>query len=68
MKKKYSIDVVDIEWFEGKLHYTVCVYRWILFGLIPICVKSYFGDDLDKALSHAKDYVDKYGEYKNMKN
>jgi hypothetical protein len=67
MKKKYSIDVVDIEWFEGKPHYTVCVYRWILFGLFPICAKSYFGEDLDALLFEAKDYVDKNGEYKNKK-
>ena len=53
MKKKYSISVADIEWFEGKPHYTVCVYRWVLFGLIPICVKSYFGEDLDSTLFEA---------------
>lgn len=64
MKKKYTIDVVDIEWFEGKQLYTVCVYRWFLFGLIPICVETYFNNDLDKALSYARDYVDKNGEYK----
>lgn len=65
MKKKYSINVADIEWFEGKPHYTVCVYRWFLFGLIPICVETYFNNDLDKALSYARDYVNKNGEYKN---
>ena len=65
MKKKYTIDVVDIEWVDKKPHYTVCVYRWILFGLLPICVETYFNNDLDKALSYARDYVDKNGEYKN---
>lgn len=64
MKKKYSIDV-DKEWFQGKELFTVCVYRWILFSLIPICVETYFNNDLDKALSYAKDYIDKNGEYKN---
>lgn len=66
MKKKYSINVADIEWFEGKPHYTVCVYRWILFGLFPICVKSYFGEDLDTLLFEARDYITWHnGEYKN---
>lgn len=65
MKKKYTIDVVDIEWIKGKPHYTVCVYRWIIFGLIPICVETYFGEDLDKALLCAREYIDKNGEYKN---
>lgn len=66
MKKKYSISVADIEWFEGKPHYTVCVYLWVLFGLIPICVKSYFGEDLDSTLFEAKDYITWHnGEYKN---
>ena len=66
MKKKYSINVEDIEWFEGKPHYTVCVYRWILFGLFPICVKTYFGKDLDATLFEAKDYITWHnGEYKN---
>jgi len=72
MKKKYSIDVVDKEWFQGKELFTVCVYRWILFGLIPIRVVTYFNNDLDKTLSYAKYYVDENGEYKknnkNMKN
>lgn len=65
MKKKYTIDVSDVEWFQGKELFTVCVYRWILFGLIPICVETYFNNDLDKALSYAREYVDKNGEYKN---
>lgn len=65
MKKKYTIDVVDVEWFEGKELFTVCVYRWFLFGLIPICVETYFNNDLDKALSYAREYIDKNGEYKN---
>lgn len=64
MKKKYSIDV-DKEWFKGKEFFTVCVYRWILFGLIPICVKTYFGYDLDILLFEAKDYITWHnGEYK----
>ena len=65
MKKKYSIDVVETEWFQGKELFTVCVYRWVIFGLIPICVETYFNNDLDKALICAKDYVEKNGEYKN---
>lgn len=66
MKKKYSIDVADIEMFEGKPHYTVCVYRRVLFGLISICVKSYFGEDLDVLLFEARDYITWHnGEYKN---
>lgn len=66
MKKKYSINVTDLEWFEGKQHYTVCVYRWVLFGLLPICVKSYFGKDLSSLLFEAKDYITWHnGEYKN---
>lgn len=66
MKKKYTIDVVDIEWFEGKPLYTVCVYHWIMFCLISICAKSYFGEDLDTLLFEAKDYITWHnGEYKN---
>jgi hypothetical protein len=50
---------------EGKHHYTVCVYRWVLFGIFPICVKSYFGENLDILLFEAKDYVTWHnGEYK----
>lgn len=65
MKNKYSIEVVDTEMFEGKHHYTVCVYRWVLFGIFPICVKSYFGENLDILLFEAKDYVTWHnGEYK----
>ena len=66
MKKKYSINVADIEWFDGKPHYTVCVYHWFLFGLIPRCVKSYFGEDLVSLLFEAKHYITWHnGEYKN---
>lgn len=52
MKKKYSIDVN-----KGKEMFIVRVYRWILFGLIPICVKTYFGYDLDIILFEANDYI-----------
>ena len=45
--KKFTVEVVDVDIFDNVKVYTVCVYRWILFGLIPICVKSYNGDDLD---------------------
>lgn len=67
MKKKYTIDVVDIDWFEGKQLYTVCVYRWFLFGLIPICVETYFGEDLNALLLEAKEYITFHnGVYKNI--
>ena len=57
MEKKYTVEVVDKEWFQGKELFTVCVYRWILFGLIPICVKSLFGDDLEMLKDEANDYI-----------
>ena len=57
MEKKYTVEVVNKEWFEGKELFTVCVYRWILFGLIPICVKSFFGDDLETLKDEANDYI-----------
>ena len=58
MEKKYTVEVVEKEWFQGKELFTVCVYRWwILFGLIPICVKSFFGDDLEMLKDEANDYI-----------
>ena len=61
MKNKYSININS-----GKELFIVRVYRWILFGLIPICVKTYFGFDLDIILFEAKDYITWHnGEYKN---
>ena len=57
MEKKYTVEVVEKEWFQGKELFTVCVYRWILFGLIPICVKSFFGDDLETLKDEANDYI-----------
>ena len=57
MEKKYTVEVVDKEWFEGKELFTVCVYRWILFGLIPIGVKSFFGADLEILKDEANDYI-----------
>ena len=57
MKKKYTVEVVDKEWFEGNELFTVCVYRWILFGLIPICVMSFFGNDLEMLKDEANDYI-----------
>ena len=57
MEKKYTVEVVDKELFEGKELFTVCVYRWILFGLIPICEKSFFGDDLEILKDEANDYI-----------
>ena len=65
MKKKYTIDVVDIELFKGKPRYIVCVYRWFLFGLISRCVKTYINSDLYEATEYAKHYVEENGKYKN---
>lgn len=62
MEKKYTVEVVDREWFQFDCYhrkelFTVCVYRWIFFGLIPICVKSFFGDDLEMLKDEANDYI-----------
>ena len=55
--KKFTVEVVDVDIFDNVKVYTECVYRWIFFGLIPICVKSYTGDDLDSLNFEAYDYI-----------
>ena len=55
--KKFTTEVVDVDIFDNVKVYTVCVYRWIFFGLIPICVKSYTGDDLASLKFEANDYI-----------
>ena len=55
--KKFTVEVVDVDIVDNVKVYTVCVYRWILFGRIPICVKSYTGDDLDSLKFEANDYI-----------
>ena len=57
MKQKYTVEVTDVDIVDNIKVYTVCVYKWIFFRLIPICVKSYIDADLELIKDEANDYI-----------
>lgn len=65
MKKpqKYTLFLLDYEMFEDRIHYSVGLYKYKFFGIIPVRVKEYFGPSLEEITKRAKTYCEAHNGY-----